>query len=100
VKRREALLFPQRTANSLSFFLFTFFFSLSPLLPLSLQIKRLQKDVDALRGKWAMAGGLDLEVLSKKFGKTDSRSVGKIRAMAAAQADGTMSESTVGPEDY
>ena len=47
-----------------------------------------------------MAGGLDLEVLSKKFGKTDSRSVGKIRAMAAAQADGTMSESTVGPEDY
>ena len=50
-----------------------------------------------------MAGGLDLEVLSKKFGNTNSKSMDKVRHLAEMQATGSLGSdgSSAGPErDY
>lgn len=34
-----------------------------------LQVKKMQKEANALRAKWALAGGLDLELLARQAGK-------------------------------
>eukprot|EP00939_MAST-03C_sp_MAST-3C-sp1_P003899 g3899.t1 len=65
-----------------------------------MQVKKMQKEANTLRAKWALAGGLDLELLARKSKKKGGKVSKQLRALVETGASATRgNDATEDPED-